>query len=114
MRQFTTLLGGIFMVMAMNVQAAEMQHDGHGQMMDMSAKPAVIKGTGIVKLIDTQAKKITIEHEAIAEVNWPAMTMRFTYSEPTPAIEQLKEGSRVDFSFIQQGNISFLQDIKTR
>lgn len=111
MRKLTTLLGGIFMMVAANVQAAEMQHDGH-QMMEMSAQPAVVHGTGIVKLIDKQAKKITIEHEAIAELGWPAMTMRFTYSEPTAAINQLKEGSHVNFSFVQQGNISLLQDIK--
>ncbi|BBQ82092.1 MULTISPECIES: copper-binding protein [Enterobacteriaceae] len=114
MRHFTTLLGGIFMVMTMNVQATEMQHDGHGSMTTMNAQPTVIQGTGIVKLIDRQAKKITIAHDAIAAIGWPAMTMRFTYAEPTAAIEQLKAGSQVDFSFIQQGNISLLQDIKTR
>ncbi|HFF8549564.1 TPA: copper-binding protein [Kluyvera cryocrescens] len=96
----------------MNVQAAEMQHDGHGQMMDMSAKAQVIEGTGIVKRIDMDAKKITIDHQAIPAIGWPAMTMRFTFSEPTEAIKQLKEGEQVNFSFVQQGNLSLLQDIK--
>ena len=41
------------------------------------------------------------------------MTMRFTYTEPTEAINQLKAGSHVNFSFIQQGNLSLLQDIKS-
>ncbi|SQC32896.1 Cation efflux system protein CusF precursor [Kluyvera cryocrescens] len=40
------------------------------------------------------------------------MTMRFTFSEPTEAIKQLKEGEQVNFSFVQQGNLSLLQDIK--
>ncbi|WP_425531622.1 copper-binding protein [Kluyvera cryocrescens] len=112
MRKFITLMGGVFMMLAMNVQAAEMQHDGHGQMMDMSAKAQVIEGTGIVKRIDMDAKKITIDHQAIPAIGWPAMTMRFTFSEPTEAIKQLKEGEQVNFSFVQQGNISLLQDIK--
>ncbi|MCX2866784.1 copper-binding protein [Kluyvera cryocrescens] len=89
-----------------------MQHDGHGQMMDMSAKAQVIEGTGIVKRIDMDAKKITIDHQAIPAIGWPAMTMRFTFSEPTEAIKQLKEGEQVNFSFVQQGNLSLLQDIK--
>ena len=112
MRKFITLMGGVFMMLAMIVQAAEMQHDGHGQMMDMSAKAQVIEGTGIVKRIDMDAKKITIDHQAIPAIGWPAMTMRFTFSEPTEAIKQLKEGEQVNFSFVQQGNLSLLQDIK--
>ncbi|SQC32897.1 Uncharacterised protein [Kluyvera cryocrescens] len=47
MRKFITLMGGVFMMLAMNVQAAEMQHDGHGQMMDMSAKAQVIEGLAL-------------------------------------------------------------------
>lgn len=112
MRKFITLMGGVFMMLALNVQGAEMQHDGHGQMMDMSAKAQVIEGTGIVKRIDMDAKKITIDHQAIPAIGWPAMTMRFTFSEPTEAIKQLKEGEQVNFSFVQQGNLSLLQDIK--
>jgi Cu(I)/Ag(I) efflux system protein CusF len=52
MRKLTTLVGGVFMMLALNVQAAEMQHDSHGQMMDMSVKAEVIQGTGVVKLVD--------------------------------------------------------------
>ena len=78
----------------------------------MSAKAQVIEGTGIVKRIDMDAKKITIDHQAIPAIGWPAMTMRFTFSEPTEAIKQLKEGEQVNFSFVQQGNLSLLQDIK--
>lgn len=114
MRKVTTLIGGIFMALALNVQAAEMQHQGHGKMMDMQASQAVIEGTGVVKIIDMDAKKITIDHEAIPAVGWPAMTMRFTFSEPTDAIKQLKPGSHVNFTFVQQGNISLLQDIKAQ
>ena len=32
----------------------------------------VIKGTGVVKDIDMNSKKITISHEAIPAVGWPA------------------------------------------
>lgn len=114
MRNVTPLIGGVFMLLAANVQAAEMQHDGHGQMMEMNTQQQVIEGTGVVKHVDTDAKKITIAHEAIPAIGWPAMTMRFTYSAPTEAIKQLKDGEKVNFSFVQQGNLSLLQDIKAQ
>lgn len=114
MRNVTPLIGGVFMLLAANVQAAEMQHDGHGQMMEMNTQQQVIEGTGVVKHVDTDAKKITIAHEAIPAIGWPAMTMRFTYSASTEAIKQLKDGEKVNFSFVQQGNLSLLQDIKAQ
>lgn len=60
---------------------------------------------------DMNTKKITISHEAIPAVGWPAMTMRFTFVNADDAINALKTGNHVDFSFIQQGNISLLKSI---
>ncbi len=47
---------------------AGMKHD---------AKPADAQGTGIVKAIDTIKNTITLQHEAITSLGWPAMTMAF-------------------------------------
>lgn len=57
MRNVTMLVGGMLMAMTLSVQAAEMQHDGHGQMMEMNAEQAVIQGTGVVQSVDKAAKK---------------------------------------------------------
>jgi Cu(I)/Ag(I) efflux system protein CusF len=69
-------------------------------------------GTGIVKDIDLTNKKVTISHEAIPEIGWPAMTMRFTFIQADESINALKVGSHVNFSFVQQGNLSLLKSIK--
>ena len=111
MRNVTMLVGGMLMAMTLNVQAAEMQHDGHGQMMEMNTQQAVIQGTGVVQSVDKAAKKITIAHEAIPAVNWPPMTMRFTIT-PQTQLNNVKDGDSVDFTFVQQGNLSLLQDIR--
>ncbi len=89
------------------------QHYQHGDMNAASdaSVQQVIKGTGVVKDIDMNSKKITISHEAIPAVGWPAMTMRFTFVNADDAINALKTGNHVDFSFIQQGNISLLKSI---
>ncbi|ELC2262558.1 Cu(+)/Ag(+) efflux RND transporter periplasmic metallochaperone CusF, partial [Escherichia coli] len=47
----------------------------------------------------------------IAAVNWPEMTMRFTIT-PQTKMSEIKTGDKVAFNFVQQGNLSLLQDIK--
>ena len=42
------------------------------------------------------------------------MTMRFTFVNADDAINALKTGNHVDFSFIQQGNISLLKALTLR
>ncbi|EPV9031969.1 Cu(+)/Ag(+) efflux RND transporter periplasmic metallochaperone CusF, partial [Shigella flexneri] len=54
---------------------------------------------------------ITIHHDPIAAVNWPEMTMRFTIT-PQTKMSEIKTGDKVAFNFVQQGNLSLLQDIK--
>ena len=71
----------------------------------------VISATGVIESIDMDSKKITIAHEAIPAVNWPPMTMRFTIT-PQTQLNNVKDGDSVDFTFVQQGNLSLLQDIR--
>ncbi|TNV16837.1 copper ABC transporter substrate-binding protein [Buttiauxella sp. B2] len=108
------LLSLFSVVMAAGAQANEMQHGDMGGMKMAVEAPVqqVISGKGVVKDIDMTNKKITIAHEAIPAVGWPAMTMRFTFMTLDSSINDLKVGSQVNFSFIQQDNISMLQDIK--
>jgi Cu(I)/Ag(I) efflux system protein CusF len=66
---------------------------------------------GVIKAIDLESKKITIEHEAIELLSWPAMTMRFTFEDEN-LTKDLETENNVEFSFIQQGKISLLKSIK--
>lgn len=40
------------------------------------------------------------------------MTMRFTFVQADETLLALKAGSHVNFTFVQQGNISLLKSIK--
>ncbi|MBI6547636.1 cation efflux system protein CusF [Xenorhabdus lircayensis] len=114
MRQSTKMafFGILSLVMAQAVQAGE-QHQGMVMSpTESNAAQQVISASGVVKEVDLKSKKITIAHEAIPAIGWPAMTMRFTFTTENDSITALKAGSKVNFSFIQQGNISMLQDIK--
>ncbi len=75
------------------------------------SQPQIISASGVVKAIDAANRKITIAHQAIPAIGWPAMDMRFTYRTDDDTIRSINLGDQVTFSFIQQGNISLLQTI---
>lgn len=105
-------IGMLSLVMVQAVQAEETHQAMNMSHGEMKAEQQVISATGIVKDVDLQNKKITIAHEAIPAIGWPAMTMRFTFTTQDDSITALKSGNKVNFSFVQQGNISLLQDIQ--
>ena len=53
-------------------------------------------GVGVVQSIDTAGGRVTIAHEPIKELNWPAMTMGFKVSDPT-LLQSVKAGNKVEF-----------------
>ncbi|MGX5099075.1 cation efflux system protein CusF [Enterobacter cloacae] len=105
------VFGAIAVMFSASLQAEVHQHEGMRAASD-AAPEQIIHGKGVVKEIDLTNKKITISHDAILAVGWPAMTMRFTFIKADESINALKPGSHVDFTFVQQGNISLLKSIK--
>src|SRR3546814_11313185 len=59
-----------------------------GGAMAMSTETRHGKGTGSVTAIDTAAGEITLDHGAIAEPDWPAMTMGFAETGRRPGRER--------------------------
>lgn len=107
---FTLLSGPV----ALTAVAAQ-DHQGHGMPAAQTAatnpvSEKVITTKGEIKIIDLDNKKITVAHEPIPSINWPAMTMRFTFDDPAQ-ISGLKVGDKIDLDFVQQGNISLLKKI---
>lgn len=78
-----------------------------------AAATAQAEGMGVVKSIDSAAGKVTIDHEPIASLKWPAMTMAFNASPELLAA--VKAGDRVHFEFTQAdggSTLSVLQPLK--
>lgn len=88
---------------AVGAQAAE--NPGmkmEGMKMDQApAKATVNRTTGVVKSLDTTKGTVTLSHEPVASLKWPAMTMAFKIS-PEQA-KGLQVGQKVDFEFEAQG-----------
>lgn len=78
-----------------------------GDMGNMAMAPAATtaikaKGHGTVTAIDQTAGMITLNHSAIPEAKWPAMTMAF---KAAPAInDAVKTGDEVDFDLTLVGS----------
>ena len=72
--------------------------------MNMPAMPAMAEkmphGQGKVTEVDTKSGKVTLAHEPIAELGWPAMTMGFSVTDPKQ-LTQLKAGDSVEFDLKQ-------------
>jgi membrane fusion protein, copper/silver efflux system len=97
-------LRGVLARMNPAASAATSAHSDHATTAPVQATH---QGQGIVKAIDS--KQITLEHGAIASLNWPAMTMPFPLANPNLA-KGIRVGQQVNFSFIEQGSV--VQNIK--
>lgn len=60
-------------------------------------------GVGIVQSTDRTKGEVTLKHEPISSLNWPAMTMAFQVREG-PLFDRLQPGKRVAFEFAADGN----------
>ena len=61
---------------------------------------AIHQGTGKVVSVDRKQLGITLAHEAIKSLNWPAMTMEF-YVAKASLLDGLKAGELVRFELRQ-------------
>ncbi len=66
------------------------------------ATPALVHhGVGNIKEMDWAHATVTITHDPIASLNWPAMTMDFRVRDPA-LLRSLKPGQRVDFEIVEE------------
>lgn len=96
-----TFLMSLAAVGAMSVPAlAHAQHADHA---NHAAAPAAgaVEGVGVVKKIDAKALSVTINHEPIKALNWPAMTMPFKVADKA-VLDKMKVGAKVRFTLSGQ------------
>ena len=64
------------------------------------AQGAAHKATGMVTKVEKD--KVTIKHEPVQSMNWPAMTMGFIVKDKA-ILDKMAKDKKVDFEFVQQG-----------
>lgn len=60
------------------------------------------EGVGVVKALDAKQGTITLLHQAIESIHWPAMTMTFKVATPE-ILQGVKAGEQVRFGLQTQG-----------
>lgn len=84
--------------------------------MDMAKKPAAgmpmaHKAMGTVKKVDAKAGVVTLAHEPVKTMNWPAMTMGFKVKDKM-LLDRLGDGKKVEFEFIQDDKDYVITGVK--
>jgi Cu(I)/Ag(I) efflux system protein CusF len=74
----------------------------HDHAASTSADAAAYSGVGIVRKVDAAQGKVTLQHEPIESLGWPAMTMAFRVKDGR-LLASLEPGRKVRFAFVQQG-----------
>ena len=69
-----------------------------------AAKPAVVghKAVGVLNAVDATSGSVTISHEPVASLKWPAMKMDFVLAN-AGLVSGLKPGAAVEFEFVERG-----------
>lgn len=99
---------------------AHEDHDNmHGQHMNMKMastkktgeQSATFQTAGTVEKIDLSKGAVTISHQAIPALKWPAMTMPFSVSDKA-LFDKFKAGEKVDFEFKLEGVKATIVSVK--
>ena len=76
--------------------------DEKGMGMSKKATTTTHQGVGMVRNIDAADGVVTLAHEPIKSLNWPAMTMAFKVKDKT-LLDKVKAGDKVEFTLVQAG-----------
>lgn len=76
-----------------------------------AAGQTVHMAKGKVTKVDAAAGVVTLAHEPVKSLNWPAMTMGFTVKDKM-MLDKLTVGKTVDFEFAQAGKGYVISNIK--
>ncbi len=75
------------------------------------AQHAGDSGVGMIEAVDAKNGTITISHEPIKSLGWPAMTMDFIVKDKK-TLGRLAKGKKVNFTFVQQHGDYVITDAK--
>lgn len=106
MKRFLMVVAALaaFSITTLPVQA----NDAHHPKAEAQKSYAV---KGEVVAMDKAAGKVKLKHEAVPELDWPAMTMLFQVADKAQ-LDTLKAGDQVNFEFVKSDNGPLITRIK--
>ncbi len=85
-------------------------HAGHNH---SESAAAVHQGRGVVKKIEREANRITLDHDAMPSLEWPRMTMVFS-AAPGAIPKDLQIGDKVGFTLQMKGRAGTITAMEKR
>ncbi len=76
-----------------------------------TANQTAITGKGQVVLINQDKTMVTLKHDPIAAIQWPAMTMAFKVKN-SAVLAKTKVGDKVNFTLVPDGKDYMVTSIK--
>jgi membrane fusion protein, copper/silver efflux system len=64
----------------------------------LERRETLLQGRGVVTSVDAAGRRITLSHQAMPAINWPAMTMAFPVADAS-LLRGRRPGERVTFAF---------------
>lgn len=85
-----------------------------GKMMggsDKASREAAHETSGVVKKVNPEKGIVTLAHEPVASLNWPAMTMGFQVKDKA-LMEKMTVGKNIDVLFVKEGKDYVVTSVK--
>jgi Cu(I)/Ag(I) efflux system periplasmic protein CusF len=77
--------------------------DGKTMEMDKKVQGTTHKAVGVVKNAEPDKGTVTLAHEPVKSLNWPAMTMSFAVKDKK-LFDKLAPNKKVEVELVQQGS----------
>ena len=97
----TKFLPAVFLAAAMSAPWVHAK-EAHQKAAAGASQAAQSLSEGEVRKVDKDAKKLTIKHGPLENLDMPAMTMVFQVKDPA-VLDQVKQGDKVKFVAEKQG-----------
>jgi Cu(I)/Ag(I) efflux system protein CusF len=91
--------------------AAESGMTGTEMSAPKSPKTQAHAATGVVKKLDLKSGTVTLAHDPVKSLGWPAMTMGFQVKDRT-LMDKLAVDRKIAFEFVQQGKDYVITGVK--
>lgn len=78
---------------------------------DKASKDTVHKTSAVVKKADPEKGTVTLSHEPVATLSWPAMTMAFKVKDKA-LFDKLGTGKNVNVEFVKDGSNYVVTSVK--
>ena len=89
--------------MAEDMSGMDMKGMDMKSMNQSGNKAQTYRTNGVVKELDKERRRVTIAHQPVEALGWPAMTMTFAV-EDRKLLGKLRPGEKIGFEFIKRGN----------